>query len=176
MGRENDTVLFVYENGIMNGVSDTAFDPDGTLTRGMIVTILYRLEGEPAAPYSGTFTDVPEGEWYAPGVEWAARNGVVNGYGGCKYGPEDPVTREQLAAILWRYAEFRGLPVSVGEDTNFLSYNDVFDIAEYAKLPMFWALETGVISDRDGELEPGSPALRREVAAAMTAFCGNAAK
>ncbi len=171
-----DTVRFVYENGIMNGVSDTAFDPDGTLTRGMIVTILYRLEGEPAAPYSGTFTDVPEGEWYAPGVEWAARNGVVNGYGGCKYGPEDPVTREQLAAILWRYAEFRGLPVSVGEDMNFLSYNDVFDIAEYAKLPMFWALETGVISDRDGDLDPGSPALRREVAAAMTAFCGNAAK
>ncbi|MBE6726853.1 MAG: S-layer homology domain-containing protein [Ruminococcaceae bacterium] len=169
-------VKYVYDNNIMNGVSATKFDPYATLTRGMIVTILYRLEGEPAVAYSGTFTDVPSGEWYTDGVEWAAMTGIVNGYGNGKYRPTDPVTREQLAAILYRYADYKGYSVAIDENTNYLSYNDVFDIADYAKLPMFWSVENDMITDTDGDLNPSVPALRWEVAAAIRAFCENAAK
>ncbi len=102
-----ELVRYVYENGIMNGVSDTLFDPYGTLTGGMVVTILYRMEGEPETAYGGTFMDVPADEWFTDGVEWAASKGSVNGCGNGKLGPTDEVTREQLAAILYRYAGFK---------------------------------------------------------------------
>ena len=171
-----DAVGYVYENGIMNGVSETLFDPRGTLTRGMVVTILYRLEGSPDAEYKGTFSDVPDGTWYADGVEWAAENGIVNGCGGGKFGPDDEVTREQLAAILYRYAQAKGVDVGIDENTNYLSYSDVFEIADYARLPMFWAVENDMILDTDGDLRHAEPALRWEVAAAIQAFCENAAK
>ena len=160
----------------MNGISDKLFDPYGTLTRGMVVTILYRIEGSPDVEYNGTFTDVPDGEWFTDGVEWAASKGIVNGYGNGKFGPTDEVTREQLAAILYRYAGFKGYDVSIDENTNFLSYNDVFDIAEYAKLPMFWAIENDMILDTNGDLRPAKAALRWEVAAAIRAFCEKVAK
>ena len=171
-----DDVKFVYDHDIMNGVSDTKFDPCGTLTRGMVVTILYRLEGEPEVEWKGVFTDVPGGMWFSDGVEWAASKGIVNGYGNGKFGPTDEVTREQLAAILYRYAGFRGYDVGIGENTNYLSYNDVFDIAEYARLPMFWAIEKDMILDTDGDLRPAEAALRWEVAAAIRGFCENAGK
>ena len=171
-----DIVGYVYENGIMNGVSETLFDPYGTLTRGMEVTILYRLEGEPEAAYCGTFMDVPAGEWFTDGVEWAASKGIVNGYGNGKFGPTDEVTREQLAAILYRYAGFKGYDVIIDENTNYLSYTDVFDIAEYARLPMFWAIENDMILDTNGDLRHAEPALRWEVAAAIRGFCENVGK
>ena len=106
-----DDVKFVFENGIMNGVSATEFAPFSTLTRAMIVIILYRVEGEPLIPYTGAFADVEDGTWYTYGVEWAAANGIVNGYDEGKYGPNDAVTLEQLAAILNRYAVFKGYKI-----------------------------------------------------------------
>ena len=171
-----EDVKYVYDEGIMNGISSSLFDPFGTLTRGMVVTILYRIEGSPDVEYKGTFTDVPDGVWYTDGVEWAAAHGIVNGYGNGKFGPTDEVTREQLAAILYRYAGFKGYDVSIDENTNFLSYNDVFDIAGYAKLPMYWAIENEMILDTDGYLRPAEAALRWEVAAAIRAFCEKVAK
>ena len=166
-----DIVKYVYDRKIMNGVSDTEFSPYTTLTRGMIVTILYRLEGEPFIAYSGAFTDVPDGTWYTAGVEWAALNGIVNGYGDGRFGPEDPVTREQLAAILYRYADRKGCDVSVGEDTNILSYDDAFDICDWAMSAVQWACGTGVLDSGSGSLlRPADEATRAEVAQAIRAF------
>ena len=99
-----DEVQYVYENGLMSGTSATTFSPDTTTTRGMIVTILHRLEGTPAVSTSGTFADVTAGRYYTDAVEWASANGIVGGYGNGRVGPNDPITREQMAAILYRYA------------------------------------------------------------------------
>ena len=168
---ENDPfysdILYVYENGIMNGTSSTEFTPFGTLTRGMIVTILYRMEGEPAAIYSAAFSDVPAGEWYTPGVEWAAANKIVLGFGDGTYGPSKPVTREQLAAILYRYAEFKEYPLDPAALIGFASGDVSPWAAEYAA----WALTNGILpQDETGSVRGTSPALRWEVAAAVKAF------
>ena len=169
-------VEYVWENGIMNGFSETEFAPDKNLRRAEVVTILYRVEGEPETPFRGTFSDVEEGLWYSDAIEWAAENGIVKGYPSGKFGPDDLVTREQLAAILYRYAGFKGYSADIDENTNYLSYNDVFEIADYAKLPVFWSLENGILTDTDGDLNPAVPALRHEVASAIRAFCENVAK
>ena len=168
---ENDPfysdILYVYENGIMNGTSPTEFTPFGTLTRGMIVTILYRMEGEPAAIYSAAFWDVPAGEWYTPGVEWAAANKIVLGFGDGTYGPSKPVTREQLAAILYRYAEFKEYPLDPAALISFASGDVSPWAAEYAA----WALTNRILpQDETGSVRGTSPALRWEVAAAVKAF------
>ncbi|MBQ3636927.1 MAG: S-layer homology domain-containing protein [Clostridia bacterium] len=163
---ENDPfyhdILYVYENGIMNGTSPAEFTPFGTLTRGMIVTILYRMEGEPATIYSAAFSDVPAGEWYTPGVEWAASQGIVLGFGDGTYGPSKPVTREQLAAILYRYAEFKEYPLETASPVSFASGDVSPWAAEYAAL----ALTNRILpSDETGSARGTSPALRWEVAA-----------
>ncbi len=160
-----DDVRYVTEHGLMNGVSQTRFAPEETLTRGMIVTILHRMEGKPKAASSGTFTDVPNGQWYTEAVEWAAANGIVNGYGNGKFGPTDPVTREQLAAILYRYTKYKGLDVSVGEDTNILSYTDALTVSEYAIPALQWACSEGLINGANGKLMPADHATRAQVAA-----------
>ena len=170
-------IRYVYENGIMNGVGGDRFDPQGSLTRGMIVTILWRMEGEPAVPYSGAFTDVPAGTWYTDGVEWAASRGIVLGYGDGTYGPDKPVTREQVAVILYRYAQFKGVDTSVGEDTNILSYDDAFDISSWAFPAMQWACGTDVLdSGNTAAIRPGEPASRAEIARAIRVFLADAAK
>ena len=161
-------VRYVYERDIMNGVSTTAFNPFGTLTRGMIVTILHRMEGEPATPYTGAFSDVPAGEWYTQGVEWAAKNGIVLGFGNGTYGPEKPVTREQLAAILYRYAQFKGYPVTTTTLTSFSSAV----VSPWATEYVAWAIENHILlpDESDGSARGTSPAVRWEVAAAVKAF------
>jgi hypothetical protein len=164
-----EDVKFVYQNGIMNGVSDNLFDPFGTLERGMIVTVLYRMEGEPAVSGTSFFTDVPLGEWFSDSVEWAAAKGIVNGYGDGTYGPKDPVTREQLFAILYRYAQHKGYDVSVGEDTNILSWDDAFDVSDWAMPAMQWACGAGIITEEPA-LRPGEDASRAEIAEAIRAF------
>ncbi len=166
-----DDVLFVYENGLMNGTGGSRFSPAMTTTRGMIVTILWRLEGEPYADYTGTLSDVPDGMYYAPAVDWAAANGILNGYGSGRFGPDDPITREQMAAILWRYAQYKGVDVSIGEDTNILSYNDAFDISEYAIPALQWACGAGILQGYNGALTPAGNARRCEVAAILHRFC-----
>ena len=130
-----------------------------------IVTILYRMENTPNARTAGTFTDVAGGQWYTDAVEWAAAHNIVNGYGNGKFGPNDPVTREQLAAILYRYAQYKNRDVSVGEDTNILSYNDAFSVSEYAIPAIQWACGAGLINGADGNLMPADHATRAQVAA-----------
>ena len=159
-----DTVRFVYENGIMNGVSGDKFDPYGTLTRGMAVTILYRMEGSPAIPYTGAFGDVPAGEWYTDGVEWAAANGIVNGYGDGRFGPADEVTREQLAAILYRLADERGFDVSSP------ALSGEANVSPWAVKAVRWAMAEGIVPERDGAgFAPADAAYRIEAAAAFRA-------
>ena len=172
-----DDIRYVYENDIMNGMSSTTFGENLPLTRGMIVTILHRVEGRPEVAYTGAFTDVPDGMWYTDGVEWAASHGIVLGYGNGKYGPDDNVTREQLAAILFRYAKVKGYDVSVGEDTNILSYYDAFTWGDWAVSALQWACGAGVLEDSPvGMLRPADDATRGEIARAIHVFCEKVAK
>ena len=164
-------VRFVYENGMMNGVSETSFAPHATTSRSMIVTILYRLEGEPVVDYAMDFTDVAGDAYYAEAVRWAASEGIVGGYGGGLFGSDDAVTREQLAAILYRYAVYKGYDVSIGESTNILSYDDFADLSEYAIPAMQWACGAGVITGvTDATLVPQGEATRAQVAAMLMRF------
>ena len=166
-----DAVRFVYENGMMNGVSETSFAPHATTSRSMIVTILYRLEGEPVVDYAMDFTDVAGDAYYAEAVRWAASEGIVGGYGGGLFGAEDAVAREQLAVILYRYAVYKGYDVSIGEDTNILSYADFADLSEYAIPAMQWACGAGVITGvTDATLVPQGEATRAQVAAMLMRF------
>ena len=166
-----DAVRFVYENGMMNGVSETDFAPHAATSRSMIVTILYRLEGEPVVDYAMGFTDVAGDAYYAEAVRWAASEGIVGGYGGGLFGSDDAVTREQLAVILYRYAVYKGYDVSIGEDTNILSYDDFADLSEYAIPAMQWACGAGVITGvTDATLVPQGEATRAQVAAMLMRF------
>lgn len=167
-----DTVKYVYENGIMAGISDTLFDPNGSLTRGMVVSILYRLEGSPEVEYTGKFADVPEGEWFTNGVEWAAANGIVYGYEDGNYGAKDPLTREQLAAILYRYAEKKGYDTAA-ED---IEIADLDEISPYAVDAVKWAVNNGVLRLEEGKVRPTATAIRAEVAIAVEAFLEKVAK
>lgn len=157
-------VEFVAGNGWFNGVDSTHFAPDGKLTRAMLVTVLWRMEGKPAAAYAGTFDDVPNGQWYTTAVEWAASNGVVNGTGH-GFDPDGYVTREQIAAILWR---LEGKPAAAGSLT---AYPDGTETSAYAKDAMAWAVETGLFKgDSQGHLNPCATATRAEAAALLQRY------
>ena len=122
---------------------------------------------------SGGFTDVADGSWCESAVAWAAANDIASGYGDGRFGPNDPITREQLAAILFRYAGLKGRDVSVGEDTNILSFNDAFDISEYAVPAMQWACGSGLIQGSEGYLMPRGAAEREQLAAILCRFIEN---
>ena len=157
-------VSYVYENGIMDGVSAETFAPNATLTRGMIVTILYRMENKPAVTGASKFTDVDANEWYGAPVAWAAENGIVTGYSETTFGPNDPVTREQLAAILYRYAVYKGMS-AVTLEQNLSRFTDADQISAYAVPAMNWAVGKGLINGADGKLSPKASATRAQVAA-----------
>ena len=168
-----DAVQYVYEKGMMNGTSTTTFSPDGTTTRGMIVTILHRMEGTPAA--TGTaFTDVPTGQWYSDAVSWASANEIVGGYGNGLFGPSDPITREQMAAILNRYSTHKGYDAdTAGSITGF---SDASQVSSYAVEPMGWAIGNGLISGvGNNTLAPKGNATRAQVATILMRFCKNIA-
>lgn len=166
-----DAVAYVYTNGLMNGTSATVFSPEVTTTRGMIVTILHRLEKEPAAKAAAAFPDVAEGSYCAAAVAWAAENGIVNGYADGTFAPDQTITREQLAAILYRYAKYKGQDVSVGEDTNILSYKDAFTISEYAVPAIQWACGEGILTGKaGGVLDPRGSATRAQVATILMRY------
>ena len=177
---ENDwfyaDVAYVYANGLMAGTSMITFSPNVTTTRGMIVTILYRLEGEPTLSGICPFDDVKSGSYYEKAITWAAAKGIVSGYGSDLFGPDDPITREQMAVILFRYAHYKGLDVSAGEDTNILSYNDALDISEYAFPAMQWICGESILNGSDGNLMPRGSATRAQVAAILHRFCENILK
>lgn len=166
-----DSVAYVYENGLMNGVSDSTFAPYSNTTRGMIVTILWRMNGQTAPLYPCQFADVANGSYYELAIAWAAENGIVTGYSETEFKPDADITREQLAAILYRYAQYKGYDVSVGDNTNILSYTDAMTISEYAIPAMQWACGAGLINGIDGALQPAGYANRAQTASILARFC-----
>ena len=168
-----DAIQYVYGEGLMAGTSGSTFNPEGTTTRGQIVTILWRLSGSPVVNYLMDFDDVDPAAYYAEAIRWATTEGIAGGYGGGLFGPDDPITREQLAVMLHRYAQHEGCDVSIGEDTNILSYADAFDVSEYAVSALQWACGAGIISGTgDGStLSPGGSATRSQVAMILMRFC-----
>ena len=165
-------VDYAYRNGLMNGTSTTVFSPDTPTTRGMIVTILYRLEKEPAVSANMPFSDVNSGSYYEKAIIWAEENDIVNGYGNGKFGPDDKITREQMAAILWRYAKYIGYDVSSGDKTDLQSYSDASSVSGYAVEAMKWANGEGIIKGiTTTTLSPQGNATRAQVAAILHRFC-----
>ncbi len=162
-----DDVMFACGRGVMQGVSDTRFGPHLTATRAMMATILWRMEGSPAPTAEARFTDVRSGQWYSEAVAWTAQSGVYTGYADGSFRPNDSITREQLAAILYRYAKYKGVDVSVGEDTNILSYADAAEISDYAFPAMQWACGAGVMQGSNGNLLPRGRATRAQIAAML---------
>lgn len=166
-------VKYAYDHGLMSGTSETTFSPSVATTRGMIVTILYRLEGQPSTA-NANFTDVPDGQYYADAVAWASANAVVSGYGDGRFGPNDPVTREQLAAILYRYAQSKGYDVSASN--GLAGFTDAASVSAYAVPAMQWANAEGVINGRTATtLAPKGNATRAETAQILMTFCESVA-
>lgn len=162
-----DGVEFAVFNGLMNGVSNNRFDPSGSMTRAMLVTVLWRYEG---SPHEGTnvFSDVPDKEWYTDAVAWAAENAVVNGIGNGKFGPNGNITREQMATILFRYAQKKGLDTSKRGDLN--GFPDAGNVSSYASEAISWAVGEGIINGSDGKLLPQGNATRAQVATILMRF------
>ena len=166
----SDAVAYVFHYGMMEGVGNDLFDPNGTTSRAMIVTTLWRLEGEPVVNSASVFNDVENGQWYSDAIAWANMNSIVEGYDG-KFDPAGEITREQFATILWRYAKYKGYNVSVGENTNILSYNDAFEVSEYAIPAMQWACGAGLMQGDGVNLAPVANATRCQSAALLMRFC-----
>ena len=160
-------VRYVCENGLMNGTSRNRFSPYGTATRGMLVTILYRMENEPRCFGSAAFSDVKPGAYYEKAVVWASQNNIVSGYTDGTFRPDAPVTREQLASILYRYTLYRGQDVSAGETTSLTGYGDAQAVSNYALPAMRWACGTGFLQGANGKLNPSSLATRAQLAAML---------
>lgn len=166
-----DDVNYVCEHQLMNGTSATTFAPQVTTTRAMIVTILHRLEGTPSASNSG-FSDVTAGQYYTQAVDWAAEQNIVNGYGNGMFGPDDNITREQMAAILYRYATYKNYDVTKKAD--YSTFSDANQISGYATDALAWCNAEGLINGMGNNmLAPKGNAIRAQVAAILTRFCKN---
>lgn len=176
--RESDwfynSVKFVNESKLMHGSDKTRFNPKAKTSRAMIVSILYRLGGTPGTGAGRTFTDVPAGRWYSDAVAWALENRIVSGYGNGKFGPNDAITREQMAAILMNYAKFKGYNLSKNADLT--TFTDEGDISLWAKDAMSWANAEGLIQGSGTKLMPGGNAERAQVAAILRRFIENIVK
>ncbi|MCI9045652.1 MAG: leucine-rich repeat protein [Peptococcaceae bacterium] len=163
----SEAIAYVYNNGMMNG-TEKGFEPNAATTRAMIVTMLHRLEKEPAAGVAN-FADVADGQWFSEAIAWAAANGVVNGYSETKFAPNDEITREQLAAILYRYAQFKGLNVSAKGDLS--GFADGAAVSDWAVEAMQWAVGAGLLNGNEqGRLAPTAGATRAEVAMMLMRF------
>ena len=167
-----DDVYFAVSNGLFNGIDEFTFAPGTSMTRAMLVTVLYRLEGQPAVTGGSAFADAAAGQWYTDAVIWATRNGIVNGYDNGKFGTDDNVTREQMATILYRYAQNCGYDTTARADLN--GYTDAAKISSYAQEAMSWANAMGLINGRTAaSLAPTGTATRAEVAAIFHRFVEN---
>ena len=168
-----EAVQYVYDKGMMTGVSADRFAPASTTTRGMIVTILYRLENEPAVSGGSAFTDVERGAWYADAVAWAAANDIVNGTSATTFAPNSPITREQMATMLYRFAQYKGMD-AVTLQENLTGYPDGDQVSDYAIPAMNWAVGQGLIAGMEnGTLVPQGSATRAQVATILMRFCEN---
>lgn len=166
-----DDVAFVYENGLFSGTDSRSFSPNASMTRAMLVTVLYRLEGEPTVTGRSSFTDVRSGAYYEKSVIWAAANGIVTGTDSTSFSPDAKVTREQLAAILYRYAQYRKLDTDVSAKLN--SFTDADSVSAYASEALGWAVSEGLINGASGKLMPKGDATRAQVAAILHRFVKN---
>lgn len=160
-----DDVAFVYENGLFSGTDSRSFSPNASMTRAMLVTVLYRLEGEPTVTGRSSFTDVRSGAYYEKAVIWAAANGIVTGTDSTSFSPDAKVTREQLAAILYRYAQYRKLDTDASAKLN--SFTDADSVSAYASEALGWAVSEGLINGASGKLMPKGDATRAQVAAIL---------
>jgi len=164
-----NAVRYVYEAGLMNGISQSTFEPESELTRAMLVTILYRLDSEPSVSSEDLFEDVASGNWYSDAVAWAAENGIVGGYGDGTFGPADSITREQIAVILFNYAEYKGYDLTAANDLS--AFSDAGSTSSWAQTAMEWAVGNGLLSGNgDGTLDPTGTATRAEVATILMRF------
>ena len=164
-------VMFVYENGLFSGTDSRSFSPNASMTRAMLVTVLYRLEGEPVGTGSSSFSDVRSGSYYEKAVAWAAANGIVTGTGSTSFSPDAKVTREQLAAILYRYAQYKKLDTDAGAKLD--SFSDAGNVSGYASEALSWAVSEGLINGASGRLTPKGDATRAQVAAILHRFVEN---
>ena len=162
-------IKYSYNNKIIMGYNSTTFAPNDNITRGMLVTILYRMEGSPKVSTTSKFPDVKDSSmYYYKAVNWAASNKIVSGYDTGKFGPDDNITREQLAVILWKYSKYKGKDKDVTAD--FTKFSDSFKISDYAKKGMNWALGVGVMHGSNGKLLPQGTATRAEAAAMLSNY------
>lgn len=163
-----DGVRFVYGEGIMNGMTSTTFGPSVSVTRGMVVTMLWRMENEPQAQTGAAFADVKEGAYYAEAVAWAARQGVVNGISQTTFAPDQEVTREQLATILYRYSQSKGYDLSARGDLS--GFGDGAQVSSYAETALQWAVGAGLLQGMDGQLDPAGSTTRGQLATVFQRF------
>lgn len=166
-----DDVAFVYENGLFSGTDSRSFSPNASMTRAMLVTVLYRLEGEPTVTGRSSFIDVRSGAYYEKSVIWAAANGIVTGTDSTSFSPDAKVTREQLAAILYRYAQYRKLDTDASAKLN--SFTDADSVSAYASEALGWAVSESLINGASGKLMPKGDATRAQVAAILHRFVKN---
>ena len=169
-----DAVRYAYETGLMDGVGDNLFAPNSQTTRAQLVTILYRLAGEPEPGGDSGFSDVAAGTWYTDAVVWAAENGIVNGTTDTTFAPGEDITREQLVTVLYRYAESKGYDVSASADIS--GYPDAGQVQDYAQPAMAWAVAEGIVEGVDGNLNPTGDATRAQIATILMRFCEGVAK
>ena len=169
-----DDVVYAYENGLFSGTSDTTFSPNASMTRAMLVTVLYRLEGQPTVSGRSGFSDVKLNSYYEDAVTWAADNGIVNGTGATTFSPNANVTREQMAAILYRYAQYKQYGTTASAGLN--GFSDAAKVSAYAKAPLSWAFAEKLVNGSDGRLLPTGNATRAQVAAILHRFVENVAK
>lgn len=166
------SVMFVYEKGLMAGTSVTTFSPNSNATRAQLAVIFYRMEGKPKVEGRNSFTDVEYGPgtaWYYDAVTWAEQSGVVSGYGNGKFGPGDPITREQLAAIFYRYAQYKGYDVTATGSLD--RFTDKDKVSEWAQQPLIWAVSSGIVNGTgDNQLSPQGTATRAQIAAMLQRF------
>ena len=173
----HDGVHFALENNIMSGYGNGKFGPGDTTSRAMMAQILWNMEGKPVVNYAMSYTDVDTDAWYAEAVRWATAQGIMSGYGYNKFGPNDDMTREQLVTIMYRYAQMKKVDVSIGEDTNILSYDDAFDVSEWAVPAMQWAVGAGIVNGTSAStLSPKNNASRAEIATIVMRYCEQNAK
>ena len=164
----SDAVYYCRDKGYMAGRGNNRFDPNGTVTRGTITQVLYAMEGKPKVSKSAGFKDVLNGKWYSDSVNWAASIGLVAGYSKVKFGPNDPITRQQMAAILYQYTKYKKYDISA--KGNISKFKDSSSVTKYAVTPMKWAVGHGIISGTNKGLEPKGTATRAQIAVILQAF------
>ena len=170
-----NAVKYCYDNGLMDGIGGDEFAPNAVTTRAMVVTVLYRIEGEPSASGNGGFTDVPSGQWYTEAVAWAKAHGIVNGYSATEFAPDDAMTREQMAAVMFRYAEYKGVASDTSADLS--GYTDAGKVSTWAEEAMEWANAEKIITGTSTtKLAPSGSSTRAQLATVLMRYFENVVK